>query len=192
MSYIRLYGNSADAFGQRKEEGACGLRDKMNKRRFLPVLALGMILVLLFAVSGSAGSLLECKGELPGGYTFTGPEEITVSIDVRNAGDEDFPGPVELYYPDLTQVEEFGSPTLAAGSSRNWEALCPRGFPGSSEGKASACNVGDLGLIPRSGRVPEEGNGNPLQYPWLENSMGRGAWWATVHGIAKSQTRLSD
>lgn len=121
MSYIRLYGNSADAFGQRKEEGACGLCNKMNKRRFLLVLALGMVLALLFAVSGSAGSLLECKGELPGGYTFTGPEEITVTIDIRNAGDEDFPGPVELYYPDLTQVEEFGSPTLAAGSSRNWE-----------------------------------------------------------------------
>ena len=67
MSYIRLYGNSADAFGQRKEEGACGLRDKMNKRRFLLVLALGMVLALLFAVSGTAGSLLECKGELPGG-----------------------------------------------------------------------------------------------------------------------------
>ncbi len=121
MSYIRLYGNSADAFGQRKEEGACGLCNKMNKRRFLLVLALGIVLALLFAVSGSAGSLLECKGELPGGYTFTGPEEITVTIDIRNAGDEDFPGPVELYYPDLTQVEEFGSPTLAAGSSRNWE-----------------------------------------------------------------------
>ena len=121
MSYIRLYGNSADAFGQRKEEGASGLRNEMNKRRFLPVLALGMLLALLFAVSASAGSLLECKGELPGGYNFTGPEEITVTIDVRNAGDEDFPGPVELYYPDLTQVEEFGSPTLAAGSSRNWE-----------------------------------------------------------------------
>jgi len=121
MSYICLYGNSADAFGQRKEEGACGLCNKMNKRRFLLVLALGMVLALLFAVSGSAGSLLECKGELPGGYTFTGPEEITVTIDVRNAGDEDFPGPVELYYPDLTPVEEFGSPTLAAGSSRNWE-----------------------------------------------------------------------
>ena len=93
----------------------------MNRRRFLLVLALGAVLALLFAVSATAGSLLECKGELPGGYTFTGPEEITVSIDVRNAGDEDFPGPVELYYPDLTQVEEFGSPTLAAGSSRNWE-----------------------------------------------------------------------
>ncbi len=93
----------------------------MNKKRFLLVLALGVVLALLFAVSATAGSLLECKGELPGGYTFTGPEEITVSIDVRNAGDEDFPGPVELYYPDLTQVEEFGSPTLAAGSNRNWE-----------------------------------------------------------------------
>ena len=113
--------DSADAFGRRKEEGAFGLCDDMNRRRFLLVLALGAVLALLFAVSATAGSLLECKGELPGGYTFTGPEEITVSIDVRNAGDEDFPGPVELYYPDLTQVEEFGSPTLAAGSSRNWE-----------------------------------------------------------------------
>ena len=93
----------------------------MNNRRFLLILALGLVLALLFAASAAAGSLLECKGELPGGYTFTGPEEVTVSIDVRNAGDEDFPGPVELYYPDLTQVEEFGSPTLAAGSSRNWE-----------------------------------------------------------------------
>ena len=120
MSCIRLYGNSADAFGQRKEEGAFGLCNNMNKR-FLLVLALGLVLALLFAVSATAGSLLECKGELPGGYTFTGPEEVTVSIDVRNAGDEDFPGPVELYYPDLTQVEEFGSPTLAAGSNRNWE-----------------------------------------------------------------------
>ena len=93
----------------------------MNNRRFLLILALGLVLALLFAASAAAGSLLECKGELPGGYNFTGPEEITVSIDVRNAGDEDFPGAVELYYPDLTQVEEFGSPTLAAGSSRNWE-----------------------------------------------------------------------
>ena len=93
----------------------------MKKRRFLLVLGLGVVLALLFAVSATAGSLLECKGELIGGYSFTGPAETTVSIDVRNAGDEDFPGPVELYYPDLTQVEEFGSPTLAAGSSRNWE-----------------------------------------------------------------------
>ena len=57
-------------------------------------------------------------------------------------------------------------------------------IPG-SEVKASACNVGDLGLILGSGRSPGEGNGNPLQYYYLENPMDRGAWWATVHGIAK-------
>ena len=63
-----------------------------------------------------------------------------------------------------------------------------RGFPGGSDGKESACNTGNLGLIPGSGRCPEEGNGNPLQYSCLENPMDRGAWWATVHGIAKSWT----
>ena len=57
---------------------------------------------------------------------------------------------------------------------------------------ASACNVGDLGLIPGSGRSPGEGNGNPLQYSCLENPMDGGAWWATVHGVAESWTRLSD
>ena len=66
------------------------------------------------------------------------------------------------------------------------------GFPGGSEVKASACNAGDLGSIPGSGRSPGEGNGNPLQYSCLENPMDRGAWWATVHGVAKSQTRLND
>ena len=67
-----------------------------------------------------------------------------------------------------------------------------KGFPGGSEVKASACNVGDLGSIPGLGRSPGEGNCNPLQYSCLENPMDRGAWWATVHGVAKSQTRLSD
>ena len=66
------------------------------------------------------------------------------------------------------------------------------GFPGGSEVKASACNVGDLGLIPGLGRSLGEGNGNPLQYSCLENPMDGGAWWTTVHGVAKSQTRLSD
>ena len=56
----------------------------------------------------------------------------------------------------------------------------------------SACNAGDLGLIPGLGRSPGEGNGNPLQYSCLENPMGGGAWWDTVHGVAKSRTRLSD
>ena len=66
------------------------------------------------------------------------------------------------------------------------------GFPGGSEVKASACNVGDLGSIPGLGRSPGEGNGNPLQYSCLENPMDGGAWWATVHGVPKSGTRLND
>ena len=53
--------------------------------------------------------------------------------------------------------------------------------PGDSAGKESACNAGDLGLIPGLGRSPGEGNGYPLQYSGQENSMDRGAWWATVH-----------
>ena len=63
-------------------------------------------------------------------------------------------------------------------------------FPGGAEVKAFACSVGDLGSIPGSGRSPGEGNGYPLQYSCLENPMDRGAWWATVHGVAKSRTQL--
>ena len=65
------------------------------------------------------------------------------------------------------------------------------GFPGGSEGKESACSVGDLGSIPESGRSPGEGNGNLLQYSCLENSMDRGAWKTIFHGVAKSMTQLS-
>ena len=56
----------------------------------------------------------------------------------------------------------------------------------------SACNVGHLGSIPGSGRSTGEGNGNPLQYSCLENPKDGAAWWATVHGVTKSRTRLSD
>ena len=66
------------------------------------------------------------------------------------------------------------------------------GFPGGSDGKASACNAGDPGSIPGSGRSPGEGNGNSLQYSCLEIPMDGGVWWAIVHGVAKSRTRLSD
>ena len=59
------------------------------------------------------------------------------------------------------------------------------GFPGGSDDKESACNAGDLGSITGLGRSPAEGNGYPIQYLCLENSMDRGAWWATVHGVAK-------
>ena len=62
------------------------------------------------------------------------------------------------------------------------------GFPGDSDGKESACNVGDTGLIPGLERFPGEGNGNPLQYSCLENPMDGGTWQATAHGVAKSQT----
>ena len=65
-------------------------------------------------------------------------------------------------------------------------------FLGGSEDKASACNAGDPGSIPGLGRSLGEGNGNPLQYSCMENPMDRGAWRATVHRVAKSQTRLSD
>ena len=67
-----------------------------------------------------------------------------------------------------------------------------RSFPSGSDSKESACKVGDMGSIPRLGRSPGEGNGYPLQYSCLENPMDTGAWWAPIHGVAKSGTRLSN
>ena len=66
------------------------------------------------------------------------------------------------------------------------------GFPGGSDGKESACDAGEPGLISGSGRSPGEGNDNLLQYSCLENPMDRGAWQATVHGVANSQTQVRD
>ena len=63
---------------------------------------------------------------------------------------------------------------------------------GKKDGKEIACNVGDLGSIPESGRSPGERNGYPLQYCCLENPMDRGTWQATVHGVAKGWIQLSD
>ena len=62
------------------------------------------------------------------------------------------------------------------------------GFPGDSDGKESACNAGVQGSIPGLGKYPGEGNGNPLQYPCLKNSMDRGTRQALVHGVTKSWT----
>ena len=67
-----------------------------------------------------------------------------------------------------------------------------RGFLGGSVVKKLPANSGDVGSIPELGRSPEGGNGNPLQYSCLENPTDRGAWWATVHRTAESQTRLSN
>ena len=61
------------------------------------------------------------------------------------------------------------------------------GFAGGSDDKESAYNTGDTGLIPGSGRSPREGNGNPLQYSFLDNTMDRGAWRATIYGVTKSR-----
>ena len=68
------------------------------------------------------------------------------------------------------------------------KSITVMGFPGGSNGKESACSVGDLGSIPGLGRSPGGGNGNPLQYSCLENSMDRGVWRATVHKISELNT----
>ena len=66
------------------------------------------------------------------------------------------------------------------------------GLAGASDGNEFACSAGDPGSIPELGRSSGEGNGYPLHYSCLENPMDRGAWWAIVYGVVKSQTRLSD
>ena len=66
-----------------------------------------------------------------------------------------------------------------------------RWLSGKNNPSANAGDAGDMGSIPGSGRYPRGGNGNPLQYSCLENSMDRGTWWATVHGVSKSQVKLS-
>ena len=66
-----------------------------------------------------------------------------------------------------------------------------KGFPGSSVGKESTCNVGDLGFIPGLGRSPGEGKAYPLRHSGLENPRDGGAWWAAVYGVAQSRTRLN-
>ena len=67
-----------------------------------------------------------------------------------------------------------------------------KGYPGGSLGKESACNAGELGSVPGLRRSPGEEKGYPCQYYCLENPMGRGAWQATVHGVEKSWTQLSN
>ena len=78
------------------------------------------------------------------------------------------------------------------GEEINFGVFIYLGFPGSSDGKESACNTRDPALIPGSGRSPGEENPNPLQYSCLENPMDREAWQTTVHRVAKSWTRLSN
>ena len=116
------------------------------------------------------------------------------------------PLPVALY--SLGFIPAVSSPSPLCRSltdGKKWAALgsgvgfysflglnCLPGLSCGSDDKESACNAGDLGLIPGSGRSPGGGNGSPLQYCYLENSTDRGTWQATVHGVAKSLTWLSD
>ena len=83
------------------------------------------------------------------------------------------------------------SKTNSTSSSKE-NSLAISSFPYSSVSKESACSAGDPGSIPGLGRSPGEVNGNPFQYPCLENLMDRGAWWAAVHWVAKSQAGLLD
>ena len=95
------------------------------------------------------------------------------------------------------QPEKFSFSPLYVGQMKPshscfWILLCwVRGFPGCSDSKELACNAGDLGWIPGFGRSLREGTGYPLQGSCQENSIDRGVWWVTVHGVTKSRTRLS-
>ena len=106
------------------------------------------------------------------------------------------------WYADSLPLRHQGSPTkgFIASYSPQFNFKAKPTFEGGGgskyiafpAGKESACNVGDPGSIPGSGRSPGEGNGNPLQYSGLENPTDRGAWWATVHRVTKSWMQLSD
>ena len=82
--------------------------------------------------------------------------------------------------------------TIIFPNSEKHFIVFAKDFPGGSDSKESACHAGDLGSISESGRAPGEGNGNSLQYSYLENPMDRGARWATVLEVTKSQTRQSN
>ena len=92
------------------------------------------------------------------------------------------------FQPSFMLNLPWSSHTLLLGLSINF---CPMGFPGGSVVKSLPADTGDAGLTPESGRSPEVGNDNPLQYSRVENPIDRGAWRATVHGVSKSQSQLS-
>ena len=98
----------------------------------------------------------------------------------------------------VTNVDSMGGTVcFKSGSQRGQFVLfiymyLHSGFLGGSVVENLPVNAGDSGLIPRLGKSPGGGNGNPLQYSCLGNSMDRGAWWAAVHWVAKTQTQLSD
>ena len=103
-----------------------------------------------------------------------------------------FPSPGDLPVPRIEPI----SPAFTSGFfTAEHQGNCYKvglAFPGSSDGKEPACNAGHPASTPGLERSPGEGNGKPFQYSCLENPMDREAWWATVHGVTKSWTQLSD
>ena len=100
---------------------------------------------------------------------------------------------VQLYVTPRTAAYQ-APPSMGFSRQEYWSGVPLPSPLGGASGKQSSCKTGDtrdMGSIPGSGRYPGEGNGNPLQYSCLENSMGRRGWWATIHGAAKNQTQLS-
>ena len=97
-------------------------------------------------------------------------------------------------YTEAPGLVEIDSSVILGPFGSNQLLPCPMGFPDGTVTKNPPANAGDKSLKSDSwsGRSPGGGNGNPLQYSCLENSMYRGAWWATVHGVSKSQTWLSE
>ena len=142
------------------------------------------------------------KNRAPGSLPQRPPPSLFLVGDqfLGTALFESFPGlhliePYETAFfvgqKEWVNVDSFGSFSLTA-SFPGPKELDPSflwGFPGSSDSKENTCNAGDLGSIPGLGRSPGERSGSPLQYSCLENPIDRGAWWATVHGVAKSSTR---
>ena len=113
-----------------------------------------------------------------------------IIIKVPNHGI--IPIPDSIHSTEKTPVPELSKTTHCKPSVYKKSSLTsPSHFPGGSDGKESACNSGDLGSIPGSGRSPGEGLGYPLQYSGLENPKDRGAWRAAVHGVTKGWTWLS-
>ena len=94
------------------------------------------------------------------------------------------------FYLDITNVPTVNFINFCKNGMSSWSVVqdCLQDLPGGSDGKESACSIGDPGLIPGLGRSPGQGNGNLLQHCCLENAMDRGAWQARVHGVTKSWT----
>ena len=123
---------------------------------------------------------------------------LTVARPVAQKTQSSFPLP---WHPRAIKAAMPCRFTCLGRSSQGWSASFSWdswlfqemwGFPGGSEGKESASNAGDLDPIPGWGRAPGERNGYPFQYSCLRNPTSRGVWWATVHGVAKSRTRVNN